>query len=298
MIELTLWDYSNITSKLLIYIGVAAAIGGPFVVALIDPLVNKKPIINYIFLSSGVGLIAVIGNFFIQVGAFSEDGFGGMFDIEMVSFLWESSVGDSVFWRLLGFVFLVIALCWGNLNAIYERFSLKHITFVLSYLGAIFSFAYSFTFIGHSSDIGGFSKWLVAFHVTSMAWWIGALYPLWFSCKLLQPLPLSKLMRLWGRVAMLMVGLLIACGIGLLFLFFADPLELLTTQYGQAMLLKLTFVATILLLAAYHKFHLVEQGEIVSQKLGKSIRNEMCIAVTILIITATLSYVLGPATLA
>ena len=58
------------------------------------------------------------------------------------------------------------------------------------------------------------------------------------------------------------------------------------------------FVATILLLAAYHKFHLVDQGEINPQKLRKSIRNEICIGVMILSITAMLSNVLGPASLA
>ena len=69
-----------------------------------------------------------------------------------------------------------------------------------------------------------------------------------------KPPVLYKLMNLFGQIAMFMVGLLIVCGISLLFLFFANPIELLTTQYGQAMLLKLFFVVTILLIAAYHSF--------------------------------------------
>ena len=299
MIEITIWDYSNIVSKLLIYIGVAAAIGGPSVTALINPSVNKKAIINYIVISSVLGFIAVIINFFIQVGAFSETGFWGMFDTEMISFLWQSAVGESVLWRLLAFTALGFALFFGNLDVMQEKLRLKHATFIFLYVAALFSFAYSFTFVGHSADIGWMAKWLLGFHVFTMAWWMGALYPLWLSCKFLQPPQLYKLMCLWGKIAMFMVGLLTVCGIGLLFLFFADPLELFTSQYGQAMLLKLIFVVTILLIAVYHKLHLVEevQEEAICHKLEKSIRNEMLIAVMILAITATLSSILGPVSL-
>lgn len=299
MIDTTIWDYSNVASKLLIYIGMSAAIGGPFVAALINPSVNKKSIINYIVINSVIGFIAVILNFFIQVGAFSETGISGLFDTEMISFLWQSAVGESVVWRLLAFTGLGFALFFGNFNARYETFRLKHATFIFLYVVAVLGFAYSFTFVGHSADIGGLAKWLIGFHAVTIAWWIGALYPLWVSCKLLQPPPLYKLMCLWGKIAMFMVGLLIVCGIGLLSLFLASPLELFTTQYGQAMLLKLILIVAILSIAAFHKFHLVEevQEEASNHKLQKSIMNEMLIAVMILAVTAMLSTVLGPVSL-
>jgi putative copper resistance protein D len=300
MIELTIWDTSNIVSKLLIYIGIATAVGGPFIAALIKPSVNNKAINSYIIINSVLGFIAVIANFFIQVGAFSETGVSGMFDTDMISFLWQSEIGSSVLWRLFAFISLGGALLFGNLNVRYEDFSVKHAIFTCLYVVTIFCVAYSFTFVGHSADIGGVAKWLIGFHIVTMTWWIGALYPLWLSCKLLQPPALYKLMCLFGQIAMFMVSLLIACGVGLLFLFFETPLELFTTQYGQAMFLKLIFVAGILLIAAYHKYHLVEevQEEAICHKLQKSIRNEMLIAVIILAITAVLSSVLGPVSLA
>ena len=129
-----------------------------------------------------------------------------------------------------------------------------------------------------------------------MAWWIGSLFPLWFSCKLLPPSALYQLMNLFGQVAMVMVGLLIVCGTSLLFLFFSTPMELLTTTYGQAILLKLVFVGCILLIAAYHKFYLVEalKKEDFCLKLQHSIKNEMKVGFCILLITGILSSVLGP----
>ncbi|WP_051369144.1 copper resistance D family protein [Psychromonas arctica] len=300
MIELTIWDYSNIVSKLFIYIGVATAIGGPFMAFLINSSVNNKSILHYIVISCVVGFMAVIVNFFIQVGTFSEAGVSGMFDTDMVSFLWQSAVGESVVWRLIAFTTLGVALFFGHFNVKYETFSVKHAIFTLFYVVTILFFAYSFTFVGHSADIGSVAKWLIGFHIMTMAWWVGALYPLWLSCKLLQPPALYKLMCLFGQIAMVMVGLLIVCGISLLYLVFDSPVELLTAQYGQAILLKLVFVVCILLIAAYHKYHLVEevQEEKVCHKLQSSIKNEIIIALIILTVTAVLSSALGPISLA
>lgn len=300
MMEITIWDYSNIVTKWLIYMGIAASIGGPFITALIKASINKKSIANYIVISSLLGFTAVIINFLIQVGAFSETGFVGMFDVGLIEFLWQSPVGDSVVWRLLAFVFIGFAICLGNLNVTFESFNLKHAICVILYLATGLSFAYSFTFVGHNADIGGVAKWLIGFHILTMAWWIGALYPLWLSCRLLQVSKLYKLMHLFGQIAMFMVGVLITCGIGLLFLFLASPMELFTTEYGQAMLLKLIFIASILLIAALHKYRLVPEVQQAAgvEKLQKSIKIEMLIAMIILAITATLSSVLGPVSLA
>ena len=74
MIEITIWDYSNIVFKCLMYMGIAAAIGGTFIAALINPLVNRKSIIYYVISSCALGFIAVIIDFFILVGDFSETG--------------------------------------------------------------------------------------------------------------------------------------------------------------------------------------------------------------------------------
>ncbi len=56
----------------------------------------------------------------------------------------------------------------------------------------------------------------------------------------------------------------------------------------------------ILLIAAYHKYHLVEevQEEKVCHKLQSSIKNEIIIALIILTLTAVLSSALGPISLA
>jgi putative copper resistance protein D len=62
------------------------------------------------------------------------------------------------------------------------------------------------------------------------------------------------------------------------------------------MLLKLIFLVSLLSIAAYHKFYLVQEVQQPAgiKKLQKSINNEMLIAAMILAVTAVLSSILGP----
>ncbi|WDD99054.1 copper resistance D family protein [Thalassomonas actiniarum] len=303
--ELTVWDYSNLVSKWLIYIGVAAAVGGPFIAALIKPASQIKAVIEYVVLGIMLGIVAVIANFFIQVGAFAEAGFGGMFDGELIDLLWQSPVGDSVFWRLSGFTLLMLGLWITGRFTDKSRAGLQKMKGQLMaacYIFALPVLAYSFTFIGHNADIGGIAKWLIAFHVLALAWWIGALYPLWLSCRILEQKALYALMHLFGRLAMVIVGILLISGVSLLVMFMDSPAELITTPYGQLMLLKFLLVSAILLMAAWHKFHLVpavHHGKKQDcQHLQKSISVEIWVAAVILAVTSVLSTVMGPANLA
>lgn len=296
MIELSIWDYSNVVTKLFIYLGASAAIGGPFISTLIKPSNNKKKILNYILIFSLIGFIAVIFNFMIQIAAFSEIGFSGLFDIEMGHFLWQTPVGDSVLWRLIAFALLVVSLYLGDVNLRNKALTAKHLIFVILYIAAVIAFAYSFSLIGHSTESGRLAKWLLGFHIIAVLLWMGALYPLWISCKLLPSLALYRLMHLFGLIAAVIVGVLVACGIGLLFLFLNSPLELLNTEYGRAILAKIVLVSLILLIAAHHKFVLVgqlnEEGGVL--KLQRSIKKEMWIGLIILSLTAWLSTAVGP----
>ena len=301
--ELTIWDYSNIVSKWLIYIGVASAIGGPFIAALLKSASKMKPLVEYVLLGSLIGFIAVIINFFIQVGAFSETGLIGMFDADMIELLWQSPVGNSVLWRLLGFAISALALLLLMPSFLHKQQShflkMKRAGLYSLYFSAVFTLAYSFTFVGHNADIGGIAKWLISLHIVTMGWWIGALYPLWLCCQMLEQKALYRLMHLFGRLAMAMVGFLVICGTVLLTLFLDSPTELIMTPYGQLILVKLIAVVAILFIAALHKYRLVpslEQGE-ADKKLSKSIAIEMIVACVILAITAVLSTVTGPVNL-
>ena len=83
----------------------------------------------------------------------------------------------------------------------------------------------------------------------------------------------------------------------MLYELFESPMALINSDYGSALLLKLTLVLVILGVAAMNKLMLVpvliSSGSIV--KLQRSIRYELAIAVAILVATSYLSTIVGPA---
>ena len=78
---------------------------------------------------------------------------------------------------------------------------------------------------------------------------------------------------------------------------FESPMALINTDYGLALLLKLTLVLVILGVAAMNKLMivpaLISSGSRV--KLQRSIRYELAIAAAILVATSYLSTIVGPA---
>ncbi len=93
---LTVFDISVLISKWVIYLSVAAVIGG----TLMQYLIKGQPnlgisVTKYTGLGAVLGLIAVSINYFAQIGAFAENGLMGMFDAQMHAFLWPTQVGPN-----------------------------------------------------------------------------------------------------------------------------------------------------------------------------------------------------------
>ena len=177
-----------------------------------------------------------------------------------------------------------------------ERKQSKHVQQALLVI-CLFVFSYSFTLIGHISDMGVFEKTLLMVHVIVMAWWFGALYPLKKACNTLGRDELYQLMEGFGKQASVMVSLLLVAGLLLAIQLVGDIDALLRSNYGQTILVKLFLVTSILTIAALHKLKLVPNLESHNgrEALSKSISIEMVVAVVILFVTSGLTCVVGPA---
>jgi len=274
---LSSWDIANVGSKWLIYLGVSAVIGGLFMLFMVQRESLRQKTAHYVGLGSLLGILAVSVNFCIQLGAIADDGVSGMFDPLFGNILWQSTVGDSLLWRVPAFVICLLAAMITLRQPSELRNSIKSTLSGLFAVSAAAMLAYSFSTIGHSANVGALGKWLLGFHVLAFAWWMGALYPLYSACSLLEVQPLRKLMHQFGQIALAVVGLLIICGILLLSKFFASPMELFTTPYGQLMSAKLIAVSGILSIAALHKLRFVPNltDLVQTDKLKKSIAVEM-----------------------
>ena len=295
---LTVFEISVLISKWVIYLSVAAVIGGTLMQYLIKGQLNLSiSVAKYTGLGAVLGLIAVSINYFAQVGAFAENGLMGIFDAQMHAFLWPTQVGQTVLWRLIGFGLMLVAS--GLL--LHKNRYIKKFSAVLAILSCLL-IAVTFTFIGHSTELGLLAQGLILIHVLIIGSWIGAFYPLWKLCCTDDHIVIKNVMDTFGRLGIVIVILVLLSGMGMVWMLFDSPTELISSDYGIAVTIKLCLVAIILLIAAWHKLVLVPKLTIANtllakQKLQKSIGLEALIAVLILATTAVLSSVLGPMSL-
>jgi copper resistance protein D len=294
----SIWLIATSISKLMLYSCMAGAVGGVGIYWL--NRANSKLIKSthkYVLISVGLGLLLVVFNFIIQVGALNEQGLSGMFDPMFMQVLWESTLGDSTIFRIGAFI-LILLLSYSLPLATQKSSKLTTIVFLAGlYLVSLITFGYSFSLVGHVAELPIEFRLAISVHVSLVLIWIGMLWPLRRSCMLLEARELQQLMHRFGMIACYAVAMIILCGILLGLALIEQPADLVETSYGQVLLLKLVLVVAILLIAAYHKLVVVPsllKTSTAKLKLARSIQYEMVIAIFILCITAILTTYTGP----
>ncbi len=299
----TPWELAELVCKVLLYAGLAGAAGtGLMLVFHYD---GSRRLLRFLLLygliTAVLGFHGVVGNFLVQVGLINGSGLAGMFDWTMASILLDTEQGDSTLLRLAGFALIIITLliALARSQALQQAPGLRYRLWTARPLFiAMLLIAISFRMIGHVSVHGVLAQLAITLHVLAMTLWVGALLPLWLLCRWQAGNDLALVMRRFGDQALVIVAVLVVAGVGLLFALLASPLELLTTRYGQALLLKLVLVMALLGLAALNRFRLVPQlltgsaGSVAA--LQRSIRLEIVAASLILLLTAFLSTLVGP----
>ena len=293
--EMYIWNTVIVLSKIVFYVGFACIAGYTFFRQIFENNESHTNIVianltwtrTYIVMA----LIANITWFFASTGAMAEEGIQGVIDADILAIMWDSSVGTGALLRALGLVTAIIALALRFKLAVNSY--LKQSALMLSLL----ILAYSFTLLGHISELGTIEKGLLILHVLVMAWWFGALLPLKQACHQLSYAELHLLMESFGKQASFTVSLLLVSGLWLVIQLVGSLDALISSSYGQTLLFKLALVVSILALAAKHKLILVPQlkNSQGREALSKSISIEMLVAFAILSVTAGLTSVVGPA---
>jgi len=156
--------------------------------------------------------------------------------------------------------------------------------------------ATSFPLIGHVSTLSLPFKALLSAHVLAVLLWIGSLLPLWIACSDGSPEQLKLIMERYGKVAVVIVMVVLVSGSIIIFQLLNSVSEMVNTSYGRGLLIKLLGVCLLLLLAARHKFilvpNLISEAEIL--RLQKSIGVEIAIAVCVLAATSFSTTAVGP----
>lgn len=296
------WELASLICKFLFYLGAAASLGSAVALCLYNDgrRATVQRLMFYQLIGGFIGFQAVLVNFLVQVGLVNNAGIGGAFDWFMAEILLDTPLGDLSFLRLAGFA-LVIA------NSVYFLRRLTRITtspslrfyrqaFTAVGLGFILLLV-SFRHGGHVSVLATNVQLALAVHFTGFAIWIGCLYPLLVASTSEDISSLQITLRRFGDHALVFVGVLLVAGLWLAWNVLHSVADLIETPYGRALSFKLLLVAAIMGIAAVNKLKLVpallENSGV--RNFQKSLQLELGVAATLLMATAWMSTLVGPA---
>ena len=286
------WDLATVIAKATVYAATFAASGGVFFLAYCRDLLsdlNVARIRRLIGVAIGVAITCSLARVGILAGSMS-DAMTGMVDPAMLRMVLGSGEGAATAVRVLGLTLTALALLPSRRLP------------VIAWIGAVFA-ATSFAWVGHAHVAGseGLTVSLLGMHLICVAFWLGALGPLLLIARDPDPARFGAAAARFGRIALWGVGLLLAAGTVLLACLLGTVSEFWSSDYGRAFVAKLGLVVCLLGSAALNKLRLTPRVNTgvagASSSLARSIRVEIAVGGLILLTTAALTTLWGPATL-
>jgi copper resistance protein D len=138
---------------------------------------------------------------------------------------------------------------------------------------------------------------LLAVHLLAVAFWFGALAPLWLAIAHEAPADAARLLRRFSALASWLVPCIALAGIAMAWLLI-DHLAVLRRPYGLLLLAKLCLFAALMVLAAMNRWHFTPALEAAvppaRRALQRSIVAEYLLITTVLAATAALTTLYSP----
>lgn len=209
----------------------------------------------------------------------------GAFDSMMLNMVMQSPLGSSIALRLFGLTLILLILIRARA------------AWLLAVAGAVLVVA-SFVLRGHTvGDRHLLLGLLVTLHLWAVAFWMGALWPLYRVAGASGPVA-GQLAHEFGRKAVWVVAILAGTGGVTLWLLTGNLLVALGTPYGQIFTIKLAVFLGLLGLAAWNKLRLTRSLQSgvagAGETLRNSIRLESLAVAGILLTTAILTTLSAP----
>jgi putative copper resistance protein D len=202
-------------------------------------------------------------------------------DPELIQLTLETISGKAALLSLLGFIIIYFSCLKQNI-----------VFYLLSFVG-ISSLLLSFVIFGHSTKHGLAGQFLIIIHLVGLSYWIGALLPLRKMCNFIDNDKLKIVAHLFGIYAIGYVGVLVAAGLIFSYILLGNISALISTDYGNVLLIKMIVVSTLLSLGAINKFKIIPNLSI-DQNLGlkrlkQSIQIEILCVLSIFFLTSLLT---------
>jgi len=287
-VNLGIWDGAAVLVKAALYAATLGAAGGVFFLAytrsLLEPA-DRRAIARPLCILVAVAIAASVARVLLTAASIASDA-AGMLDARLLAMVWHGGEGRAAALRAGGLLLAIPALARGGRGG------------WLAIAGAAVA-ATSFAWVGHVRAAAQAAAPLVlGIHVLAVAFWLGALGPLAIEARRREPRALGAVAARFGRIAMVVVGALLAAGAALLWILLGSFSELWTSAYGALACMKIACVAGLLALAAWNKLRLVPRvvagDPLAVRSLRRSVGAEMLVAGLILLITAALTTLAGP----
>jgi putative copper resistance protein D len=142
-------------------------------------------------------------------------------------------------------------------------------------------------------SLGIISQFLLIVHVFCISYWVGSFLPLRHMCKINNYKNLFTIAHNFGVYAVVYISLLIITGLIFSYILLGGIQPLITSAYGNVLLIKISFVSIILLAGAINKFKIVPLIKINQingkNQLKKSIEIELTLTFFVLFFTSILT---------
>ena len=234
---------------------------------------------------SGVAALASGAKILFTAGSLGGEP-AALLDSGLVRMVLQTGEGWSLAIRLIG----LSCICWG----IHSRRQLP----ALAGAGAA---ATSFACVGHvhALPFPVVPAALLSLHLSCVAFWLGALRPLYFVTGEADVAGMAPVVSRFGATAVPVVGVLLLAGAGLLIELLNGVTDLWSSDYGRLALVKIGLVAGLLSVAAFNKLRLTPRLRAGDRRAAAALRTrvavEIVLAWAIAVVTAALTTLGGPA---
>jgi putative copper resistance protein D len=284
---LSVWDAALIVLKTVTYAATFGAAGAVFFLSYSGTLVANADRMTIRRIALGLSMLSVLaGAAQVLVTAGSMSGAAtGMWDGTMIHMVWQAGAGRANVIRAIGLLIMTLAL-------------LRNLPWWPACIGAMIA-ATSFAWTGHAWSLHPNAPpvLLLCAHLLGAAFWLGALVPLAIVARNRELPDVAAAASRFGTSAVFVVGGLMAAGLGLLWMMLGSVSDMWGSEYGRYVMLKLSFVAGLLCLAAFNKLSLTPRllaGDARAiRSLRISLRLELLLGAFILTITATFTTITG-----
>lgn len=276
---------ASILVKWGLYFGVLVAAGSVFCTALFRVEIRRLWIAGFAVTGGSCAVLS----FALKGSALTGD-LSGVTDPEMLGLLWQTQSGAALRWQMIGLALMLVGLIPTRLSML------------LQVVGGVFAL-YGLAVVGHVQDRDApILLYSLVLHLVCAATWIGILLPLHRLASAPDQLEAAAwLGERFGQVAMVFVPLLLIAGGYMGYGLTGSVAALVTSGYGQVLLIKVALVAALLLLAALNKLRFVpglRTGDVsAAQGLARTIRAEAGVMAVILLATAFLTTSVTPPSL-